>query len=59
MSEAVVAHPYDLLMESINENEEVTDMGSFNHSSVQANITLIRRLFSIRRPLLLAGRSCH
>lgn len=38
MSESVLAQAYDLLTESINPDEEATDMGSFNHSSIQANL---------------------
>ena len=49
MSETVLAQPDDLLTEASTEGEEATDMGSFNHSSIQANLAfLFKRLSTYR-----------
>lgn len=49
MSETIVTQPYDLLMESNDEDGASIDMGSFNHSSVQANLAfLLKRLGKYR-----------
>ena len=49
MSESILAQPDDLLTESITPGAEVTDTGSFNHSSIQANLAfLFKRLGNYR-----------
>lgn len=49
MSEAILARPDELITESLHEIEEATAMGSFNHSSIQANLAfLLKRLDKYR-----------